>query len=361
MMGQVDHRLHRAVHRLESRKRPLADIGEVATWYFRRPGATEANESRAAWRTVEGSHMDRLLVMRSFVTVATLGSFSSAAKELGTSASLISRHVADLEQQLGVRLVNRTARSVSLTEHGLRYTAFAQRILGEIDEEDAVISEIRDRPEGPLSIICPKWIGSLDLGDAIAAFSVAHPKITIRFELGGLSDRTYDFLDNGFDIAFHARDLRDSRVRLRKVASLPFVLCASQEYLKQHDEPTHPNALADHDCLVHYNDPAWRFGKEPDSIVQRTRRVAFLSNSYIALQKAAVHGRGVAVLPQRPAYQALTDGTLRVLLPHLPVPDRSLYAIHSPDRATPIKVQVLLEFVTTWFAAHPIPALKTAI
>lgn len=303
--------------------------------------------------------MDRILVMRSFVTVAKVGSFSGAAKQLGTSGSLISRHVADLEKQLGVRLVNRTARSVSLTEPGLRYSEFANRILDEIDEEDEKIAQLHDRPEGPLSIICPKWIGSLDLGDAIAAFSVAHPKIAVRFELGGMSDRTYDFLDSGFDIAFHTRDLRDSSVRLKKIASLPFVLCASESYIERRGLLKHPNDLAEHDCLVHSNDPVWRIGHGHESTLHKIRNVAFSSNSYIALQKACVHGRGIALLPIRPAYDDLMNGTLRVLLPELAVPSRSLYAIYGPAQQAPRKVEVFLSFLTEWFAANPIPALET--
>ncbi|MEV6350129.1 LysR family transcriptional regulator [Actinoplanes sp. NPDC051851] len=302
--------------------------------------------------------MDRILVMRSFVTVAKVGSFSGAAKQLGTSGSLISRHVADLEKQLGVHLVNRTARSVSLTEPGLRYSEFAQRILDEIDAEDARIAEAHDRPEGPLSIICPKWIGGLDLGDAIAAFAVAHPRIAVRFELGGMSDRTYDFLDSGFDVAFHTRDLRDSSVRLKRIASLPFVLCASDSYIAEHGLLTDPNALAEHDCLVHVNDPVWRIGHGHASTLHKIRNIAFQSNSYIALQKAAVHGRGIALLPSRSAYDDLVDGKLRVLLPELAVPSRSLYAIYGPAAQIPRKVEVFLGFLTKWFAENPLPVFE---
>lgn len=300
--------------------------------------------------------MDRLLVMRSFVTVAEKGSFSGAAKVLGTSGSLVSRHIADLERQVGARLVNRTARSVSLTEPGQRYAEFARRILDEIDEQDRSIAHLHDRPEGTLAIICPKWIGSLDLGDAIAAFSVSHPKITIRFELGGMSDRTYDFLDSGFDIAFHTRDLRDSAVRLRKVAPLPFVLCASPGYVRKHGDLKRPNDIADHDCVVHHNDPVWRIGQGHTSTLHKIRRVAFTSNSYIALQKAAVHGRGIALLPRRAVYENLADGSLVPLLPDIPVPDRSLYAIFSPGEQTPRKVEVFLDFLAGWFRKNPIPA-----
>lgn len=302
--------------------------------------------------------MDRLLLMHSFVTVAQVGSFSGAAKKLGSSGSLVSRHVAELERQVGVRLVNRTARSVSLTEPGRRYAEFAARILDEIEAEDAGIAQSHDRAEGTLSIICPKWIGSLDLGDAIAAFSAAHPKIQIRFELGGMSDRTYDFLDSGFDIAFHTRDLRDSSVRLKKVSSLPFVLCASKAYIDRHGTLDHPNDLANHDCLVHVNDPVWRIGHGHASTLHKIRNIAFSSNSYIALQKAAVHGRGIALLPQRPAYDDLVSGALQILLPDLAVPDRPLYAIYGPGHDTPRKVSVFLDFLSQWFSQNPIPAIR---
>jgi DNA-binding transcriptional LysR family regulator len=302
--------------------------------------------------------MDRLLLMHSFVTVAQVGSFSGAAKKLGSSGSLVSRHVAELERQVGVRLVNRTARSLSLTEPGQRYAAFAARILDEIEAEDAGIARLHDRAEGTLSIICPKWIGSLDLGDAIAAFSAAHPKIHIRFELGGMSDRTYDFLDSGFDVAFHTRDLRDSSVRLKKISSLPFVLCASDEYIKRHGSLSHPNDLAAHHCLVHVNDPVWRIGHGHASTLHKIRNIVFSSNSYIALQKAAVHGRGIALLPQRPVCDDLASGALRELLPELAVPDRPLYAIYGPGQDTPRKVSVFLEFLAEWFSQNPIPAIR---
>ncbi|MFG2953662.1 LysR family transcriptional regulator [Streptomyces sp. NPDC048291] len=299
--------------------------------------------------------MDRMLLMRSFVAVAQVGSFSRAAKNLSSSGSLVSRHVAELERQIGVRLVNRTARSVSLTETGLRYAEFATRILKEIEAEDANIAGIHDRAEGHLGVVAPKWIGSLDLGDAIAAFSAAHPKISVRFELGGLSDRTYDFLDSGFDVALHTRDLRDSSVHLKKITSLPFVLCAAPGYLAARGVVTHPNDLASHDCLVHSNEPVWRFGRGHTSTLHKIRNVAYTSNSYLALQKAAVHGRGVALLPVRSAHEDLLAGRLRIVLPGHGVPERPLYAVYGPGRLTPRKISVFLDYLARWYKEHPAP------
>lgn len=299
--------------------------------------------------------MDRMLLMNSFVTVAQVGSFSRAARTLSSSGSLVSRHVAELERQVGVRLVNRTARSVSLTEAGVRYAEFAARILKEIDAEDASIASMHDRAEGGLGIVSPKWIGCLDLGDAIAAFSTACPRISVRFELGGMSDRTYEFLDGGFDVALHTRDLRDSGVHLKKITSLPFLLCASQEYLDRSAPLTHPNDLALHDCLVHINEPVWRLGHGATSTLHKIRNVAYSSNSYIALQKAAVHGRGIALLPERSAHDDLTAGRLRTVLPGRAVPERPLYAIYGPGKPTPRKITVFLDFLARWYKDHPVP------
>src|SRR5580704_9786795 len=109
---------------------------------------------------------------------------------------------------------------------------------------------LRDKPEGTLSIISPKWIGSNDVGDAIVAFSTRYPKIRIRFEVGGMSERAYDFLDQGFDVAFHTRHVRDSNLLLRKIADLNFMLCASPAYLHRAGRPTQVTELTEHDCLM---------------------------------------------------------------------------------------------------------------
>lgn len=294
--------------------------------------------------------MDRVSLMQSFVTVARSGSFSGAAKALNFSGSLVSRHVAELERQLGVRLVNRTARSISLTEAGVRYAEFADRILKEIETEWASISHIHDRAEGALSVIAPEWVGSLDLGDAMAAFAIAHPRISVRLELRGQSDRIHDFLDSGFDVELHARDLRDSSVRLKRVAALPFVLCASEDYLTRHGTPGHPDELADHDCLVHTEEPQWRLGRGRAATQLRIRNTAYSSNSYLALHKAAVHGRGIALLPQMVVNDDLLSGDLSPVLAPFGVPERPLNAVYSPGDVVPRKVSVFLEFLTTWFA-----------
>jgi len=293
--------------------------------------------------------MDQLTIMRSFVGVTKSRSFSQAARALGISGSLVSRHVAELERALGVHLVNRTARTISLTEAGTRYAEFAARIIDEIDREEAQLRGLRDKAEGQLAIISPKWIGSNDVGDAIVAFSARYPKIHIRFEVGGMSERSYEFLDQGFDIAFHTRHVRDCNLMLRKIADLHFALCASPNYLHRAGTPMQVNELSEHDCLVNTNDPIWHLQHAGNDVHLKVNDPVYSSNSYVTLRKAALAGRGVAVLPIRLVSDELADGTLVRVLPECEVPDRPLYALHSPGSQTQARVRVFLDFVTEWF------------
>jgi len=293
--------------------------------------------------------MDRLTLMRSFVGVTKSRSFSQAARALGISGSLVSRHVAELERDLDVRLVNRTARTVSLTEAGTRYADFAARIIDEIDREEESLRGLRDKPEGTLSIISPKWIGSSDVGDAIVAFSTRYPKIRIRFEVGGMSERAYDFLDQGFDVAFHTRHVRDSNLLLRKIADLNFMLCASPTYLHRAGRPTQVTELTEHDCLMNTNDPIWHLKHAGHDVHLKISDPVYSSNSYLTLRKAALAGRGVGLLPVRVIATELADGSLVEVVPGCEVPDRPLYALHAPGGQTLARVRLFLDFVTDWF------------
>lgn len=297
--------------------------------------------------------MDRFTVMKSFVAVVRHESFAGAARSLSISRALVSRHIADLEKQIGIRLVNRTTRSVSLTEAGKKYLTFAQRILAEISQEDASMVALRDNAEGELSIVSPKWIGSLDLGDAVSAFAVDHPKIRVRLELGGLSERTYNFIEEGYDIAFHTKPLRNSSIMVKKIAPLKFILCAAPAYLAKHGTPINPHDLVAHDTLVHVNDPVWHFSKAGKKVVFKPHSVVFSSNTYLVLQKAAIRAMGVALLPVRSVYQDIHAGALVQVLHDYHVPERPLYAAYAPSRQLVRKVRVFVDFIAEWFKAHP--------
>lgn len=303
--------------------------------------------------------MDRITVMKSFVAAARAESFSAAARSLGVSGSLISRHISELEKQLGVRLVNRTARAVSLTEQGQRYFEFSQKLLEELESEDAAIRGEHDRAEGTLSVVSPKWIGSLDLADAVAAFARDHPQIRVRFDVGGMADRTYDFIDQGYDLAFHTKQLRDSSVKVRQVATLPFVLCASPAYLRRRRPPTEPLDLAAHSCLVHRNDPVWHFRTEGRTQHYKVPSGGFNSNTYLVLNKAVLEGLGIALLPLRPIFDDVRRGRLQVVLTGYEVPSRPLYVVYPPGLQSVKKFRVFLEYMAEWFRRFPIDAPVT--
>ncbi|MBL4826267.1 MAG: LysR family transcriptional regulator [Spongiibacteraceae bacterium] len=293
--------------------------------------------------------------MKSFVAVVKEKSFAGAARSMGISRALVSRQIAELERQLSTRLMNRTTRSISLTESGTRYYEFTKRVLKEIDDEDAAIRGIRDKAEGSLSIISPKWIGILDLGDAITTFAVEQPKIRVRLDLGGLSDRTHEFIDSGYDIAFHTHYLRDSSIKVRKIATLDFVLCASPDYIKKHGEPNTPAELSKHDCLLHPNDPIWHFNQGSNTLHFKPDESEFVSNTYLILQKAAIRDMGVAMLPTRTISNDLKKGRLQILLPDFPITSRPLYAAFSPGDYTVKKVRLFIDFMVEWFRDRPLP------
>jgi DNA-binding transcriptional LysR family regulator len=293
--------------------------------------------------------VDRFVVMRTFATVARSASFSAAASELGISPSLVSRHVADLEEQVGVRLVNRTSRSVTLTTAGLEYASFVDRILQEIEDADAKLTQTQDSADGLISVISPKWVGMLDLGTAIGGFIKEHPKVRVRFELGGISDRPYDFLDRGFDVAFHARDPRDSRVRVRRITDLPFTLAASADYLKRRGTPNEVADLSRHELIAHSSDTSWKLGSGEDLVMFKIMDAVVTTNAYLVIEQLIEAGRGIGLIPRLSALRAMESGAVVEVLPNLPPQPRSLYAVHGPGGQTPERVKVFLDFMTAWF------------
>jgi DNA-binding transcriptional LysR family regulator len=240
-----------------------------------------------------------------------------------------------------------------LTEAGRRYFEFSQRVLREIATEDAEILGMREKEEWPLAVVSPKWIGSLDLGDAVANFAKEHPRIRVTLELGGLSERTYDFLKNGYDIAFYTKFLRDSSIKVKKIATLEFVLCASPDYIRERGELKSPGDLPQHDCLVHTNDPIWHIMSTSKEKNFKPHNVVFASNTYMVLQKAAIQGMGVALVPLRSIINELHSGKLQLLLRDWPAPDRPLYAAYAPGKHTMRKVRSFVDFIAEWFKQHP--------
>jgi len=240
----------------------------------------------------------------------------------------------DLERHLGVRLLTRTTRRITLTEAGAAHFNFCQRVIQETEEQETSLKRMQKEPAGSLKILAPKSLTTLALGDAIASFAAAYPHLNINLMLDDLSFRNYDFIERGFDVAVHTTPVRESSLVARKIANLHWLLCASPNYLKQHDEPRRPRDLARHQCLVHIN-------SDPSDL--------------LVLRKAALEALGIAILPLYCVKEDLKSGALREVLTHFPIPVHPLSLVFSPGKPTPQKIRSLGDFLVDWFRKHPIP------
>jgi DNA-binding transcriptional LysR family regulator len=296
--------------------------------------------------------MDYVQTMQTFVRVARAGSFTAAASQLGLSRALVSRHVADLEARLSVRLLNRSTRYVRVTQEGDLYLAKCERILGEIEALEGSVARDRLSPKGTIKIHAPKSFGTVVLTDAIIAFSKAQPGIQLSLILGDFTFRPYDFVEYGFDMGIRVSPIRDSSLIARKIGSVDSILCASPRYLKREGYPKDVADLATRPCLAHLNvapnDRIWTF-QGPKGAKSIDVSGPILSNSALALRKAALAGAGIALLPEYCARGDLADGSLVRLLPNYKLAPRPILVVRPRSIYMTEKMQLFVDFLVTWF------------
>lgn len=294
--------------------------------------------------------MDRLETMITFAKVVDYSSFSAAAEDLGISRALVSRHITDLEAHFGVRLLNRTTRSVTPSEAGLKYYDVCKRVLGELRNGENEIAAMRDTIAGNISIVCPKWVGNFDMSDAAVDFCREYPEITIQLHVGEISLNPHEFLARGFDVCIQPRRVRDSDIMVKKIGGIPYVLAAAPDYLAARGEPRSAADLAEHDCLTKIAENQWVFDDGSRANLKQPAR--FASNSFFSLCTAAVRGLGIAMLPHRVASLELAKGNLQQVLPGLVLEEAPLYAAYAPGGNVPRKVRALIDFLGAWFKAR---------
>lgn len=295
--------------------------------------------------------MDYFKALETFVSVNKLGSLSAAAKELSLSRAMISKSLADLESHVGVRLINRTTRRISLTEAGAEFYVFATRILQEISEQERFLSTFQKRTTGSLKILSPESFGSIHLAKAIAEFCLRHPDIKATLILETPSSRELDFTTE-YDIAIRVIPLSGMSVVARTLASLPWAICASPQYIHNHGHPERPEDLLQHNCLLHsegFPHRNWKFGDVHKGI-ELSVGGTFAANSLIVLRDAAIEGLGIALLPVYACKDAIQSGRLIRLLPSHTVPDTPLCALIPSNRFIPEKVKAMLDFLSAWAA-----------
>jgi DNA-binding transcriptional LysR family regulator len=290
--------------------------------------------------------------MRSFARVARASSFTAAARQLGFSRAIVSRHVADLEARLRVRLLDRSTRHVRLTEEGRAYLLRCERLLTEIEALDDAIAARRAQPTGTIRVHAPKSFGTLVLADAVIAFAKAQPDIRTSLLLGDFTFRPYDFVEHGLDIGIRLSPLRDSSLIARRIGTVDSVLCAAPGFLAREGPPAGPDDLARLPCLAHLNlapnDRAWTLLGPKGA---RTVDIGgpFFSNSAVALRKAALAGIGIAMLPGYCVRDDLAAGALVRVLPDFRPPARPILAVRPRSAYVTEKVKLFVDFLARWF------------
>ena len=292
--------------------------------------------------------MDKLASLRAFVKVVELSSFSETGKRLRLSRSAISKHVGDLEEELGVQLLSRTTRRVTPTEIGQAYFERALGVLADLDEADRTVTERQATPRGLLRVNAPMSFGTLKLGPAVAEFMERYPELQVQLVL---TDEHVDPLQEGLDVTLRIAELESSSLVARKIMPIPRAICASPDYLRLHGEPKHPNELRSHMCLAYgylSTGNQWKL-TGPDGDHWINPRWSLCANNAEVLRDAAVGGRGIALLPMFIAERALEQGALRAILSDYKAPSIALYAIYPPTRHLATKVRLFIDFLVERF------------
>lgn len=298
--------------------------------------------------------MDRLTAMEAFVRVAETRSFSEAARRLNASKSVVSRQVAALEATLGARLFHRTTRSLTLTEAGQGFYEKAARILADIDEATASVSQLQAAPRGRLRVNAPTSFGIHHLMSAIPAFLARHPEVEIDMTL---NDRFVDLVDEGFDMAVRIGRLADSSLVARRLAPVQRVVCASPAYLAARGVPMTPDDLPAHSCLCYSYmalSDEWRFITAEGGPWPVEVRGPLRTNNGDALREAVLQGVGLGYLPTFIIGEDLQAGrVVAVLADYVPPEGAAVHAVYPHARHLSPKVRAFVDFLAERFGPQP--------
>lgn len=295
--------------------------------------------------------MDKLISMNVFVRVARHSSFSGAARELGISRAMASKHIMSLEQLLDTRLLNRTTRSLHLTETGISYLEKCQEILHDIDEMELAVTHLQIEPRGVLKISAPPVIGATHIAPAIAEFLKEYQDLSVDLILKGA--RT-DIIGEGIDIGILLGELPDSSLVARKLARSVLVVCGSAEYFEKNGMPEHPEDLYQHSCLVNWAIPPynkWKFNSaDGEKEIKVTGRM--LSNVAEPVRVAAKKGLGLIMLPKYIVGRDIKKGKLIIVLEQYKVLPLQISAIYPHRKYLSAKVRLFLDFLQDWLPSR---------
>jgi DNA-binding transcriptional LysR family regulator len=291
--------------------------------------------------------MDTLVSLKVFRQVVELRSFVGAAERLDMSTAMASKHVMHVERRLGVRLLNRNTRSLSLTEPGRVYFERCKALLRDLEETEMELGSLGAVPSGTLRVTCPSWFASERLADCLAAYRERFPQVVID---ASFEDRFVDLVEEGYDLALRVTasnapspEALPAGVVARAVRPVPFLVGASRDYLKRKGVPQSPAELATHDCVAAGNMHTWEFG-EGDGHSSIPAKVVLRYRSMAGVPTAIAAGLGVASLPETLFEEPTYRDVLVPVLTEYPLRQPRLYMVHVSRRHVPSKVRTFIDF-----------------
>lgn len=299
--------------------------------------------------------MDYLTSLRVFKAVVERGSFSAAAAAMRTSRAAATKHVNRVEERLGTRLLQRTTRSVQLTEAGALFYARCSHLLAELEDAEQEVSQVNAMPRGTLRVNAPGSFATAHIAPLLPAFQNACPDVKVEI---WLDDRCVDLIEEGFDFAIRISEaLPPSTLVARKLASCRFVMCGAPRYFARHGKPRTPDELAGYACLGYVVssplDRDWTFvcpqGRRHVVRVHGSLR----SNSTDLLRAAALAGAGIALLPSYLVDRDLAAERLTAVLTEYALPDYGIFAIYPSRKHLSAKVKAFIDFLVAHYSPMP--------
>jgi DNA-binding transcriptional LysR family regulator len=288
--------------------------------------------------------MDRIDAMQAFATVADLGGFAPAARKLGLSPSGLTRLIAALEHRLGARLLQRTTRSVTLTDAGARYLVRVRRILADVEEAEGAAEGEQTRPGGLLVVSGPLGFGRLHVSPVVTAYLKRYPDVSCDLRL---SDRMINLVEEGVDLAIRIGHLPDSTLVARHVGEMRRIVVASKDYLERRGEPKAPRDIASHDTVQFGAMTAqldWRF-VESGREIRVTGAPRLATNSSDAAIQYAEQGGGLTRVMAYQAAAALKAGRLKIVLAEFEQPPLPIHVVYPTSRLLSAKVRAFIDLV----------------
>lgn len=295
--------------------------------------------------------MEHLTALKVFRTAAACGSFAGAARQLGLSAAAVSKNIAELEAHLKVRLINRTTRSMGLTEAGAAYHERVSRILDELAEADAALAPMGASPGGLLRVSAPLTFALTCISPHIPLFMARHPNLRLELDL---QDTRADLIGEGYDLAIRGSDrLEDSSLVARELMTMTHVVCAAPAYFERFGRPAEPEALKAHECVqftLSGHARKWTFRRAGRSVAV-TIDGRYKVSSSIAVRDALLAGFGLSLVPRIYVQQELAAGRLEPVLEDWEADRTPVYAVY-PSRHLAAKTRAFVDFLVERFAAR---------